>query len=871
MRRALVVAAIAGVASFATGCTEPARGQVVLHVTTDAPLPPPPGQALEPHEPAPLFDTMLFELYSAGESEPCAGCSRSFDIDRAMVAAGDASIGVIAEAGESRLRVRMYVASAERGAQPSSAGSVEAWVRIPAQSEGVVESLHVVLPSERVSRPLGSSDVPIDAAPGEPDPGLVGSWPAAQRRGCAGSIPEGMVCVPGGAFWMGDSSQIGAEADVRRLVALSPFFIDATEVTVEEFKTTDSIEGTDWFFPTDNFEFCTVPAGDFSPEQGPRAVNCVRRIAAETHCAARGASLPTEAQLEYLMGGLRSTRFPWGDGVPGCSDAIFARWTRGGGELKSADCRVDSDVPGPRAAGSGSRDVLSLPSGKVFDLAGNVAEWAADSWNRQGEPCWQPGVHLDPFCSEPSLADGSRFGVLRGGDWSEPPSVAHAARRRRFDLELSEYEFGFRCVGHAEPPVVQPPVVQPPVAQRPAPCAQFGGSGQQSILSMNEVADLYVAIGNTGVIDQFPQFPSSGERDVLVVQYLGPPCGAPAEPVAWFDGSNDVNARIVSYSPMVVAGDFRGTLHVHNVLNSTEQSITSLDRDIFVFDLDADRLTTIASSGGDETVTAASRYLMHQSGTPLVIVGNMTAPADFGGGAIGDSQHGFVVQLSDSGAHQWSRAFNLGNDAPLAVVVPDPGFVVVGGTVSRPINFGDGPQASLGGSDAFLLWLDDLGNTDGSEVLGSSGDDGITDLAGQFEYTAVGYVGGVADVLGAQVAGRGVFQAQFLDPQVSPPSAVRHFSGVARPCCAPRQIGNSSFEGMAGSFSELMGITASTPPHGFVTFGENHVTAFDGTASALAWQGALLVGGEFHGTLETSTETLVSVDGADAFLLWASP
>jgi sulfatase modifying factor 1 len=315
-------------------------------------------------------------------------------------------------------------------------------VRIPVQEEGEVTSLHVVLPAERVARPLGSRDAPIDAAEGLPDPELVGSWPPAQRRACDGPAPAGMVCVPGGAFWMGDASQVGAEGDQRRLVGLSPFFVDATEVTPLEYKNV----GSEWRVTDPYVEgapLCTIAQGvAVPPGQGRRAANCLRHLAAEVHCNVRGAMLPTEAQLEYLMGGLRSARFPWGGDLPGCEDAVFARAQESGGP--EAACYSPGELEGPHRPASGARDVLVLPSGTVFDLAGNLAEWTFDAWNRQDEACWGVGVYQDPFCDEASR-DGDGLVVVRGGDWTEPPTLAHAARRRRVDAAEYDYTVGFRC------------------------------------------------------------------------------------------------------------------------------------------------------------------------------------------------------------------------------------------------------------------------------------------------------------------------------------------------------------------------------------------------------------------------------------------
>src|SRR5262245_48475025 len=79
----------------------PPNGQILITVTTDAPLPPPAGEVLGPDDPLPLFDRLRIEVFRPGETMPCAECVNEFDVDRDLVRAGRASFGVTPPVGVS--------------------------------------------------------------------------------------------------------------------------------------------------------------------------------------------------------------------------------------------------------------------------------------------------------------------------------------------------------------------------------------------------------------------------------------------------------------------------------------------------------------------------------------------------------------------------------------------------------------------------------------------------------------------------------------------------------------------------------------------------------------------------------------------------
>src|SRR5262249_13039476 len=147
----------------------------------------------------------------------------------------------------------------------------------------------------------------------------VGTWPQAQRVPCNGDAKPGEVCIPGGAYWMGnphvrDLPQTAA--DEQRLVVLDPFFMDDHEVTVGEFRAL--LPGKNHAIPWSGSktggayeDYCrwTDAPGPFEGV----AMNCVGYPDVRQMCKLKGGVLPSEAQFEYVAGALESRLYPWGD------------------------------------------------------------------------------------------------------------------------------------------------------------------------------------------------------------------------------------------------------------------------------------------------------------------------------------------------------------------------------------------------------------------------------------------------------------------------------------------------------------------------------------------------------------------------------
>jgi sulfatase modifying factor 1 len=467
MKRALV-GLVVSVAAVLGGCNPsvpeaPPVGQLVLYLDTDAPLPSGSGRVLGPLDAVPLFDRVRFEG-ARSDGGPCTDCTREFDVTREMLLAAAVSFGVLAPlAGGGTIRVRLFRGSATVNGDPDPGSTIDVTFALPPTlAEGIAERT-LFLHTDDVGNPVGVAP-PVATLPGRPSPSQVGTWPGAERHDCSGPAPDGEVCVPGGAYWMGNVATVAFgldRGDQSRLVVLSPFYVDAQEVTVATYRRLGGALVNVWSGQRScsSTDYCT-----WTPTAGPNEgypLNCIDWPTARAFCTKQGKDLPSEAQFEYIASGLASHLFVWGEDSPDCADAVLDRG--GYGEFASYPATCSPPPPpndftcsgfpvgglglgGPVAPGSGKRDqlTLALPSGQgtIVDLAGNMNEWTLDVWNELTGPCWAaPGVYTDPLCTS-----GSQAATARGGNWSEAPSSAIAARRGHVPPFSPGAQLGFRCV-----------------------------------------------------------------------------------------------------------------------------------------------------------------------------------------------------------------------------------------------------------------------------------------------------------------------------------------------------------------------------------------------------------------------------------------
>jgi formylglycine-generating enzyme required for sulfatase activity len=247
------------------------------------------------------------------------------------------------------------------------------------------------------------------------------------------------VCVPGGAFWYGDLSLY--DSAFERLVVVSPFFVDKTEVTVGAYRASGLEAGGDPAPADATHPYCTYTSGAGANEALP--VNCVTAVRATPFCAAHGRHLPTEVELAYLAGGMHAHKYVWGKDDPACGDGVFERTTRRNASLY-ATCK-DRGV-GVAPPGTGARDRLDFPDGTVVDVFGNLTELTRDAWQTMDEPCWTAPVLVDPYCDKPGK-DGFPL-TAHGANWESVFTAGNAAVRFTFQSTTGfsrDEDTGFRC------------------------------------------------------------------------------------------------------------------------------------------------------------------------------------------------------------------------------------------------------------------------------------------------------------------------------------------------------------------------------------------------------------------------------------------
>ncbi len=440
MDRSLI--AMLFVATAAAGaCAQrelPPPGQVLLFVDTNAPVVLPPDTRRESFDPPGLFGEIRVEVLTVDGVPACADCQRDFPVDRQKLAEEATSVGIVAPPGRTdlRVRVRLFRALRIRGnGEPTKEGTIDELFELPPiGAEGIVE-VTAKLALERVGQ--GPSPTPQSLVRGRAYQRAL--FPDSVPTGCAGPAGEGEVCVPGGAYWMSDADhnlRIPGQNGPERVVVLAPFWIDSGEVTVAQIRRSGLAAARDPEQRTDK-STCTYSAAPGATDDLP--VTCITYDLASRYCASLGKALPTEAQFEYVASGLRGTRFPWGEDLPSCNDAIYARTIN---DYTPAGACTALGV-GVRPKGSGLRDVLKLQGGLVFDLAGNAEELTRDAYEELEGPCWSKPFLVDPVCEHPESAST----VLRGGGIESAADTVRATVRDDANAGFTRtHAIGFRCV-----------------------------------------------------------------------------------------------------------------------------------------------------------------------------------------------------------------------------------------------------------------------------------------------------------------------------------------------------------------------------------------------------------------------------------------
>jgi formylglycine-generating enzyme required for sulfatase activity len=300
-----------------------------------------------------------------------------------------------------------------------------------------------------------------------------------------------MTWVPGGQFWMGADEAQMTDARPWHRVSVDGFWMDATEVTNEQFSKFVNATGyvtiaerkpraedypgalpeklvagsvvfspPDHAVPLDNhFRWWSyMPGANWRHPEGPgsdikkRMNHPVVHIAyqdAAAYCGWAGKRLPTEAEFEFASrGGLDRKHYVWGDEFMPGGKHMANTFQGHFPDTNTGEDGYLSTAPVAAFAANGYG---------LFDMAGNVWEWTSD-WYRADY--YQTlaavgGVAVNPK-GPPDSFDPSEPGVWkrvhRGGSFlctSQYCARYIAGGRGKGELDTGTNHLGFRCAREA--------------------------------------------------------------------------------------------------------------------------------------------------------------------------------------------------------------------------------------------------------------------------------------------------------------------------------------------------------------------------------------------------------------------------------------
>ena len=247
--------------------------------------------------------------------------------------------------------------------------------------------------------------------------------------------PDGMACVPGGAFVMGRDDGPPNERPAHR-VWVQTFYLDTHEVTFADYQRCARAKACDARRPI---------YSDFNRPRQPMVA--VTWFQAVQYCRWAGKRLPSEAQWEKAARGPDGEWNPWGNEPATCERAIIA-------DARGRSCGVPKAGLARLAAVGRTFEVGARGPFRygLHDLVGNSWEWVADWFAGNYAGCGSACEGVEPRgpCGDRpgglEKCPGRKEKVLRGGSWYWDASQATGTFRRPYVPENEPVShFGFRC------------------------------------------------------------------------------------------------------------------------------------------------------------------------------------------------------------------------------------------------------------------------------------------------------------------------------------------------------------------------------------------------------------------------------------------
>jgi sulfatase modifying factor 1 len=256
---------------------------------------------------------------------------------------------------------------------------------------------------------------------------------------------DDMVLIPAGSFIMGSDKKVDRNAYSaelpQRTVYLDAYEIDKFEVTTVQYLKFVLAKGLppliDWQYD----------GGNFQETMAGHPVMHVSWDDAAAYCTWAGKRLPTEAEWEKAARGEDGRIYPWGNQPAGLSRSNYGR----SGLSGPVRDRPERLLLYPPIISVDKYDNAVGPYG-TFQMAGNVAEWVADWYDKEY-------YKIAPDRNPKGPEKGTQRG-FRGGGWIDSTPSVRAAQRNGTDPNTKMNWMGFRCArdvqGNGQAPEAKP-------------------------------------------------------------------------------------------------------------------------------------------------------------------------------------------------------------------------------------------------------------------------------------------------------------------------------------------------------------------------------------------------------------------------------
>jgi len=244
------------------------------------------------------------------------------------------------------------------------------------------------------------------------------------RAGSGHAEEAGEVFFPAGEFMMGsDGPESRADEKPVHRVRLDAFYLDRYEVSGKDFEA---------YLAAHPKEHPTITGWwdrKIRPDMADRPVIGLTWQRCRNYCQSQGKRLPTEAEWERAAAGTEGRRYPWGDQPPDATRANFGRCCF----IMKGEVLIPVNQP------EGGKS----PEG-VFGLAGNIAEWVYDWYDKD--------YYSRSPADNPTGPEKGEYRTIRGGAWNSLPGYLRSSARYGFDDAKDFYGIGCRCARSAAPP-----------------------------------------------------------------------------------------------------------------------------------------------------------------------------------------------------------------------------------------------------------------------------------------------------------------------------------------------------------------------------------------------------------------------------------